>query len=155
MLVSKVQARSASEGIYPECLGSKVGRSPLVPSAGCGGRKLSDVTHDQPSWLEYAESEWGYGRVKIVDGGRLEFQYIHSESGKVRDSFVLDNARGNGRQCGVGTSYFAGAEYTEPSSVGFSEASERKPILLTLGAASSASPAEELQLIPGSSLNSS
>lgn len=57
--------------------------------AGCGGRKLSSVQHTQPDWLEYAEREFGYGRIR-VDGSRsLAFEYVHSEDGKAWDSFTI------------------------------------------------------------------
>ena len=67
--------------------------------AGCGGRKLSDVEHDQPEWLQYAAKEWGYGRVTVRDGRDLTFEFVLSESGEVADSVRLHNSRSQRRHC--------------------------------------------------------
>ena len=58
---------------------------------GCGGHKLSDVDHDQYSWLDYAETRFGYGRV-TADGDRnLQFEYITTDDGEIRDTVTLHN----------------------------------------------------------------
>ena len=82
-----------------ECVREKWGGTTHI-TLGCGGRKLSDVNHGQPAWLEYAESEWGYGRAR-VDGARtLDFEFVHSESGRVADAVTLQNSRSAMRGCG-------------------------------------------------------
>ena len=58
-------------------------------TVGCGGRKLSSVKHTQPDWLEYAEREYGYGRLRVDGDEGLSFEYVHSESGEVWDTFDL------------------------------------------------------------------
>ena len=70
---------------------------------GCGGRKLSDVEHEQPDWLAYAEPEWGYGRVTVSGDDMLLFEYVRSEDGAVRDSVRLRNARACARACQRGS----------------------------------------------------
>ena len=67
-------------------------------SAGCGGRKLSDVTHMQPEWLEHAQRRYGFGRVR-VKGRHLSFDYVHSETGEVADSVDLKIGRSAMRPC--------------------------------------------------------
>ena len=71
----------------------------VLQPAGCGGRKLSDVEHSQPGWLEFAESEWGYGRVTVHGSRRLTFEYVRSDSGSVRDAFTLTTSRSAMRGC--------------------------------------------------------
>ena len=66
--------------------------------AGCGGRKLSDVQHEQPVWLEHAERKYGFGKVS-VRGRHLRFEYIHSETGHVADSVDLKIGRSAVRSC--------------------------------------------------------
>ena len=46
---------------------------------GCAGRKLSSVEHEQPDWLEFAESRFGFGRVTVRDGYSLTWDYIRTE----------------------------------------------------------------------------
>ena len=65
---------------------------------GCGGRKLSEVEHTQPVWLEHAEMEYGFGKVS-VRGRRLRFEYIHSETGHIADSVDLKIGRSAVRSC--------------------------------------------------------
>ena len=48
-------------------------------TVGCAGRKLSDVEHDQPEWLEAADVRYGYGRVTVEGGDSLLFEYVSSE----------------------------------------------------------------------------
>lgn len=73
-------------------------------AAGCGGRKLSEVEHDQPSWLAYAAREWGYGRVTVRDSSELLFEFVESQSGDVADSARLFNGHSRGRMCdGLGS----------------------------------------------------
>ena len=71
----------------------------VLQSVGCGGRKLSDVEHTQPGWLEYAESEWGYGRVTVHGSRHLTFEYVRSDSGRVRDAFTLTTSHAAMRSC--------------------------------------------------------
>lgn len=81
---------------------------------GCGGRKLSDVDHDQYNWLAYARVSFGYGRVS-ADGDRsLRLEYITTANGHVHDSVVLHNdydgqdyCRGRGHRRMVGPQHNA------------------------------------------------
>ncbi|KAK9842562.1 hypothetical protein WJX81_006229 [Elliptochloris bilobata] len=66
-------------------------------TVGCGGRKLSDVEHEQPDWLAYAEPEWGYGRVTVVGGDLLLFEFVRSIDGEVRDSGRKQNETERGK----------------------------------------------------------
>lgn len=43
----------------------------------------------QPEWLEFTEREFGYGRITVEGRERLVFNYVHSKSGKVKDSVTL------------------------------------------------------------------
>ena len=67
--------------------------------AGCGGRKLSDVKHDQPDWLASAAREWGYGRVSVFNGQEMLFEFVESESGDVADFVRLSNTHSQQRDC--------------------------------------------------------
>lgn len=68
--------------------------------SGCGGRKLSSVTHTQPDWLEYAELQYGFGRVTVQGAESLLFEYVLSETGEVRDAFMIHGS--DTRRCGAG-----------------------------------------------------
>lgn len=70
---------------------------------GCGGRKLSEVQHTQPAWLEHAERKWGFGRV-IVKGRHMVFEFVHSETGKVADSVTLKVGRSAVQSCNTADS---------------------------------------------------
>ena len=74
------------------------------PATGCGGRKLSEVEHEQPQWLQYAAREWGYGRITVRDGGELLYEFVQSKDGAVADSVRLYNTRGERRTCGLSDS---------------------------------------------------
>lgn len=52
----------------------------------------------QPEWLEYAEREYGYGRVS-VKGRHMTFEYVHSETGRVADSVELKIGRSALKRC--------------------------------------------------------
>lgn len=56
------------------------------------------MQHTQPEWLEHAEREWGFGKVK-VQGRRLRFELIHSETGEIADSVDLKIGRSAMRPC--------------------------------------------------------
>lgn len=56
---------------------------------GCGGHKLSDVDHEQYGWLDYAEINYGYGRVSVHGDNSLELEYIATDDGRVHDSVKL------------------------------------------------------------------
>ncbi|GAB4817121.1 hypothetical protein N2152v2_004167 [Parachlorella kessleri] len=71
-------------------------------TVGCAGRKLSSVEHEQPDWLEFAESRFGFGRVTVRDGSSLTWDYIRTEDGRVHDSVTLYNKREGRRGCGRG-----------------------------------------------------
>lgn len=67
--------------------------------AGCAGHKLTDVSHDQEPWLEYAAVRFGYGRVTVNSGDSLLFEMV-GEDGHVYDSVKLHNSRASMRGCG-------------------------------------------------------
>ncbi|KAL4448559.1 hypothetical protein ABPG75_005778 [Micractinium tetrahymenae] len=67
--------------------------------AGCAGHKLTDVSHDQEPWLEYAAVRFGYGRVTVSSGRSLLFEMV-GEDGRVYDSVKLHNSRASLRGCG-------------------------------------------------------
>lgn len=72
---------------------------------GCGGHKLSDVDHDQYGWLDYAEINYGYGRVSVHGDNSLELEYIATLDGRVHDSVKLwkddDHLQGCGSNSAV------------------------------------------------------
>ena len=49
---------------------------PPRPQVGCAGRKLTDVSHAQEEWLEYAAVRYGYGRVTVNSGFSLLFEMV-------------------------------------------------------------------------------
>ena len=52
-----------------------------VPQVGCAGHKLTDITHDQEDWLEYATVRHGYGRVTVSGADSLLFEMVgHGEA---------------------------------------------------------------------------
>lgn len=83
---------------------------------GCGGRKLSDVEHEQPDWLAHAEKEWGYGRFHITDGTSLHYEFVRSEDGSVGDSVHLHNDQIEHRLCGKSALQSALAPGSRPAS---------------------------------------
>ena len=64
---------------------------------------MSDVEHEQPDWLSYAASEWGYGRIRVRGGSELFFEFVLSEDGSVADSVRLHSARSQQRVCSPAT----------------------------------------------------
>ena len=64
----------------------------LALVAGNGGHKLSEVKHEQPNWLEYADRKYGFARVSVQGSERLLLEYVSSEMGKVRDFVELSIA---------------------------------------------------------------
>lgn len=68
-------------------------------TVGCAGRKLSSVEFDQPDWLEFAQSEFGFGRVTVRDGHSLTWDFIRSDDGRVHDSATIYNKRDGRRGC--------------------------------------------------------
>ena len=41
----------------------------------------SDVAHSQEDWLVYTKAQFGYGRVTVIDGYGLKFEYIRTKVG--------------------------------------------------------------------------
>jgi hypothetical protein len=96
-----VHAYARTCNVYKEeCIGNDDGGTTHV-TLGCGGRKLSDVKHEQPEWLEYAEREYGFGRVTVEGRRHLRFEYVHSATGRVADSVELKIGRSAMRMCGL------------------------------------------------------
>lgn len=56
------------------------GAAPL--QAGNAGHKLTDVSHDQEPWLEYAAVRYGYGRVTVNSGASLLFEMVGEGEGR-------------------------------------------------------------------------
>ncbi|KAK9829258.1 hypothetical protein WJX72_004835 [[Myrmecia] bisecta] len=99
VLSGHVHAYARTCNVYNgECVADADGGATHI-TLGCGGRKLSRVEHDQSSWLEYAEAEYGYGRVTVHDGNSLLFEFVGSEDGNTRDSLLLHNSRADARTC--------------------------------------------------------
>ncbi|KAK9811159.1 hypothetical protein WJX73_007407 [Symbiochloris irregularis] len=99
VLSGHVHAYARTCNVYDErCVDSGSGGMTHV-TLGCGGRKLSDVEHEQPEWLDSAAREWGYGRVQVVDGQEMLFEFVESETGEVFDSVRLENSRSRSRTC--------------------------------------------------------
>ena len=70
-----------------------------IKFAGNGGRKLSEVKHEQPDWLEFAERKYGYARITVDGSKSLLVEYVSSETGKVRDSVQLEVAHSAMKGC--------------------------------------------------------
>ena len=59
----------------PPCLAAAPPPSPPV-QVGCAGRKLTDISHAQEVWLEFAAVRFGYGRVTVDSGFSLLFELV-------------------------------------------------------------------------------
>ena len=59
------------------CLPASNTASLLSPAqVGCAGRKLTDISHAQEVWLEFAAVRFGYGRVTVDSGFSLLFELV-------------------------------------------------------------------------------
>lgn len=77
--------------VYDERCVDNLDKGTTHVTLGCGGHKLSDVDHDQYDWLDYSETEFGYGRVTADGDHSLRLEYITTDHGEIRDTVTLHN----------------------------------------------------------------
>lgn len=59
-------------------------------TVGTAGAELDLYKLLNETWVEFYKSEWGYGRITIVDAIRLIWEFVSDDDGSVHDRLVLD-----------------------------------------------------------------
>ena len=58
-------------------------------TVGTAGAELDHYNLLNETWVDFYKSEWGYGRITILDASHLKWEFVSTENGTIQDDVLL------------------------------------------------------------------